>query len=133
MRALKIVCLLFSLLSVASVLTGVRAVNVTTSWGLNITKQPGVGALLWSVFNALLYASAAYGIQKRLPVVWKLGWVVLVVSSLEFMIRAMGSATKVPGSWVLCIGILVGAVAVTVYWGAWWNRQMGYFRKVGPD
>jgi hypothetical protein len=32
--------------------------------------------MFWSLFYALLYASAAYGIQRRVPVVWKLGWAV---------------------------------------------------------
>jgi hypothetical protein len=109
-----------------------RAVHWSTSGGLNITKQPGVGALVWSVLNALLYASAAYGIHRRLPVVWKLGWVVLIVSCLEFMIRGITSALTLPGGWAACIGIVVGGIFVTAYWGARWNRQRDYFQVLAP-
>jgi hypothetical protein len=132
MRALKIICILFCLLSLASALTGMSAVHWSTSGGLHVRKQGGVGALLWSVFNALLYASAAYGIHRRVPVVWKVGWAVLIASSLEFMIRGIGSALTLPGGWVACIGIVVGGIFVTVYWGAWWNRQRDYFQVLAP-
>jgi hypothetical protein len=128
MHNLKIVCVLFCVLSLASALTGIRAIHWSTSGGLEITKQIGIGVTLWAVFNALLYASAAYGIHRRIPVVWKLGWGVLIFSCLEFMLRAMSSALTLPEGWAACIGIVVGAIAVTVYWGRWWNRQRDYFR-----
>ena len=132
MRTLKVICLVFCLLSLASALTGIRAVHWSTSGGLNITKQRGVDVFLWSVLNALLYASAAYGIHRRVPVVWKYGWAVLIVSCLEFMIRGIDSARTLPGGWAACIGIVVGGIFVTVYWGAWWNRQRDYFQVLAP-
>ena len=128
MRILKIVCVLFCILSLVSALTGIRAIRWSTSGGLNITKQTGVGVALWAVFNTLLFASAAYGIHRRIPVAWKLGWAVLILCCLEFMIRAISSALTLPDGWAACIGIAVGAMVVTVYWGRWWNRQRDYFR-----
>jgi hypothetical protein len=132
MRALKIFCIVFCLLSVTSAFTGIRAIHWSTLDGLNITKQTGLGFTLWSVFNALLFASAAYGLHQRAPVVWKLGWAVLIISSIQFMIRAMSSAMALPGGWVACVGIVFGGVVVTLYWGAWWNRQREYFHAVSP-
>jgi len=131
MRALKVFCILFCLVSVASALTGIRAVHWSTSGGLDITKQTGVGATLWSVFLALVYAGVAYGIHRRVPVVWKLGWAVLIVSSLEFTVGGIASALTLPDGWVACVGILVAGIAITLYWGAWWNRQKDYFHSVG--
>jgi len=90
MRNLKIVCILFCLLSLASALTGIRAIYWSTSGGLDITKQTGVAATLWSLFVALLFAGAAYDIHRRVPVVWELGWAVLIISSLEFMVGGIG-------------------------------------------
>ena len=130
MRTLKIVCVLLCVLSLASALTGIRAIRWSTFGGLDIAKQTGVGATLWALLNALLFASAAYGIHRRIPAVWKLGWAVLIFSCLEFMIRAIGSALILPEGWAACIGIVVGATVVTVYWGRWWNRQRDYFRVV---
>jgi hypothetical protein len=115
----------------AFALTGTRGINWSHG-GLHITKQAGIGVMLWLVFDALLYASMAYGIQRRVPVVWKLGWAVLIVSSLQFMIQGIATALFLPDGWAACIGIVVGGIAVTVYWGAWWKRQRSYFDAVVP-
>jgi hypothetical protein len=72
MRTLKAICIVFCLLSVVSVLTGIRSFHWSTSDGLNITRQGGLINTLWSVFSSLLYATAAYAIHRRIPVVWKL-------------------------------------------------------------
>jgi hypothetical protein len=131
MRTLKIVCVFFCLFSLASALTGTRAIDWSYG-GLHITKQAGIGVMLWSVFNALLYASAAYGIQRRVPVVWKLGWAVLIISSLQFVIGGVSSALRQSGGQIGAAGVLVGGVLVTVYWGRWWNRKRDYFHIVAP-
>lgn len=130
MRTLKAICILFFLLSVVSALTGIRTFHWSTSDGLNITRQGGLGNTLWSVFSSLLYASTAYGIHRRIPVVWKLGWAVLIVSFLEFTIGGVSSVLRQPGGWIGAAGILVGGVLVAVYWGRWWNRQRDYFHIV---
>jgi hypothetical protein len=127
MRILKIMCIFFCLLFLAGALTGTHAIHWSTSGGLNVWKEAGVGPVLWSVSLALLYAYAAYGIHRKLPAVWKLGWVVFVFSALEFMIRATSSAVTQAGGWVACIGIIVGGIGIAFYWGVWWNRQRNYF------
>jgi len=132
MRTLKAICIVFCLLSVVSALTGIRSFHWSTSDGLNITRQGGLINTLWSVFSSLLYATAAYAIHRRIPVVWKLGWVVLIVSFLEFTIGGVSSVLRQPGRWIGAAGILVGGVLVAVYWGRWWNRQRGYFHIVAP-
>jgi hypothetical protein len=89
--------------------------------------------MFWSLFYALLYASAAYGIQRSVPVVWKLGWAVLIISSLQFMIGGLSSVLRQPGAWIGAAGILVGGALISVYWGRWWNRQRDYFHTVAPQ
>jgi hypothetical protein len=133
MRSLKAICILFCLLSVVSALTGIRTFHWSTSDGLNITRQGGLVNTLWSVFSSLLYATAAYGIHRRIPVIWKLGWAVLIVSFLEFTIGGVSSILRQPGGRIGAAGILVGGVLVAVYWGRWWNRQRGYFHIVAPE
>lgn len=132
MRTLKAICILWCLLSVVSALTGIRTFHWSTSDGLNITRQGGLGNTLLSVFSSLVYASAAYGIHRRIPVVWKLGWAVLIVSFLEATIGGVSSVLRQPGGWIGAAGILVGGVLVAVYWGRWWNRQRDYFHIVPP-
>jgi hypothetical protein len=132
MRTLKIACAFFAFLSLAATLTGTRAISWSFG-GLHITKHAGIGVMFGSLFNALLYASAAYGIQRRVPVVWKLGWAVLIISSLQFMIGGLSSVLRQPGAWIGAAGILVGGALVSVYWGRWWNRQRDYFHTVAPQ
>jgi len=115
MRTLKIACVFCAFL-LAATLTGTRGINWSYG-GLHITKHAGIGVMLWSLFNALLYASAAYGIQRRVPVVWKLGWAVLVISSLQFMIGGLSSVLRQPGGWIGAAGILVVGALVSVCWG----------------
>jgi hypothetical protein len=133
MRTLKAICILFCLLSVVAAFTGIRTFHWSTSDGLNITRQGGLVYILWAVFSSLLYASAAYGIHRRIPVVWKLGWAVLIVSFLEFTTGGVYSVLRQPGGWIGAAGILVGGVLVAVYWGRWWKRQRGYFRIVAKE
>lgn len=127
MRSLIAVCIFFCLLSVVSALTGIRTFHWSTSDGPHITRQNGLGNTLWSIFSALLYASAAYGVHRRAPVVWKLGWAVLIMTFLEFTIGGVSSVLRQPGGWIGAAGILIGGVLVAVYWGTWWKRQRDYF------
>lgn len=88
MRILKVICILFCLMSVVSAITGVQsvhssmratpgaAVRVTTI----VTRGSGTAARLWAIFMALVFAVAAYGIHKKASLVWSLGWVVLALS-----------------------------------------------------
>jgi hypothetical protein len=130
MRTLKAICILFCLLSLVSAVTGIRTFHWSTSDGLNITRQGGLVHTLWSVFSSLLYASAAYGIHRRIPIVWKLGWAALIVSFLEFATGGVSSVLRQPGGWIGAAGILVGGALVAGYWGRWWNRQKDYFHNV---
>jgi hypothetical protein len=117
---------------VVSALTGIRTFHWSTSDGLNITRQGGLANTLCSFFSSLLYAIAAYGVHRRIPFVWKLGWAVLIVSFLEFTIGGVSYVLRQPGGRIGAAGIIVGGVLVAVYWGRWWNRQRDYFHIVAP-
>ena len=135
MRLLKAVCILFCLLSVASSVTGIRTVRWSTAAGLTITKQSGIGIAVSSLVVALVYAIAAYGIHRRAPIVWNLGWVALVICFLSFSISALSSSLRLPrpDCWIASTAIVVVGAAVTAYWGAWWKRQKGYFNNVRAE
>src|ERR1700730_5797284 len=132
MDRLKIICALFCLMCVASAITGVQAVHLSThnsSSDASITMHSGYGRV-WSLVSALIYAGAFYGIQKRAPIGWKLGWCALIVSFLQFSIGALSFSLKLPqpARWILSTAILVTGAGVTAYWGIWWKRQKSYFR-----
>jgi hypothetical protein len=112
-RTLKFMCLAFCVLSVLFIIAGrvpIRDVPIELAYaGLN---------------------AAFYGIQKRAPIVWKVGWIVLAFGLLDFFIQALSSIRRIPGAshpWVFRTFILVIGILVGLYWGFWWRRQRPYF------
>jgi hypothetical protein len=130
MRTLKIVCLLFCLLSVASIIAGGHAVR-PAPFGTPVTGHGSVG-MIWSFVNAVVFAGTFYGIHTRAPITWKLGWGVIVVGLLEFLYEALSSTMKLPETahpWIASAAVLIGGAAVALYWGLWWKRQKPYFAR----
>jgi hypothetical protein len=143
MRMLKWICILFCLLSLVGAFSDIHGVywsyrgvpgSPAARSTLVVTKENGFGAALASIFGALFFAGAAYGIQRRAPIVWKLGWGVLGINFLAFVIRGLSIVTKSPQPerWIFSAAILLGAAGVTAYWGVWWKRQKPYFDAVPP-
>jgi hypothetical protein len=113
-RILKFTCLVVCVLSVSFIIAGrvpIRDVPVELAY-------------------ASLYAAAFYGIQKRAPIVWKAGRIVLCFGVLDFFIETLPFTRKMPEAshpWVVRALILVGGTLVGLYWGFWWRRQKSYF------
>ena len=137
MRILKIICILFCLLSLASALTGLQSSHVSVSAGKSVKTSASivitksVSFRIYAFSQAVLWAAAAYGIHKKIPITWKLGWVVLVTSSLEATVSALSYSLRLPfpDYWIASSAIVIGFCAVTVYWGFWWKRQRNYFES----
>jgi hypothetical protein len=57
------------------------------------------------------------------------GWVILVVSPLHALVRALSFSLKLPlpDRWIASSAIVIGFCAVAVFWSLWWNRQRNYF------
>jgi len=125
MRTLKIVCILFCLWSVVSIFTG-SIFTFSSPSGQIEMRHYGSGTF-YSVANALMFALAYYGIHRRAPIVWKLGWGFLAILYLEFLIQALSSSVKQPQGWIASIAIAIGSLLVALYWGFWWKRQRSFF------
>ncbi len=114
MRILKFMCLVFCVLSVLFIIAGrvpIRDVPIELAY-------------------ASLNAAAFYGIQKRAPIVWKVGWIVLAFGLLDFFIEALSFTRRMPEAshpWVFRTFILVSGTLVGLYWSFWWRRQKSYF------
>ncbi len=128
MNKLKIMCLVFCVLPLASMLPH----------GHIVTPAPlasGVAAhgplhALWFGINFIFFAGAYYGIQKRAPVMWRVGWGLIVFGVSEFLILALSATVKFPATdhpWIASFAVVVGATVVASYWGFWWMRQKSYF------
>jgi hypothetical protein len=127
MRVLQVFCAFLCLLSVLSAVTGIQSISVADR--VVIAKHGGFGRI-YSLFVAGVFAAAVYGIRRRAPIVWKLGWVLLAASFVSFVVSALPGALRQPppGCWIVAAFILIGGLVVTVYWGWWWKRQRDYFR-----
>ncbi len=127
MRVFQAVCALLCLLSVFSAATGIQSVSITDH--VAIVKQNDLGRA-YALVSAAVLALAVYGIQKRAPVTWKLGWVVLAASFASFLLTALPGTTRLllPGRWIASAFILVGTAFVSIFWGLWWKLQRDYFR-----
>lgn len=132
MKSLKYLCLFASLLAIAAALTGIQAISIrpsgTTIWHYNTYGR------IWAFAIAVVFATFAYGIHIRARIMWKVGFILLALGYINFVVGAVTAtyhATVVPSipSFWLPAGliVLVGA-AVTIYWGLWWKRQHAYFR-----
>jgi hypothetical protein len=126
MRVLRIVCLFACVWSVASGLAG-----------LAVSRQGSFGTI-FSFASAFVCAAGFYGIQKRAPITWVLGWAVIAACFSAFLFLALPAAIKVPKAdhpWIATAGVLLGTAAVALYWSFWWKRQKPYFeprpRKTG--
>ena len=112
MRILKPFCLLACVMSVIAVFRARDRFDVV--WG-------GIGIIVWPI--------ALYGIHKRVPVTWKLGFAWIAFGSLAFLSRSL-SLVGLPGNLdrrIFVPFVVVSTIIVTVYWGRWWYRQKGYF------
>jgi hypothetical protein len=136
MRILKVICVLFCLFSLISAITGIQSVNASVSVGesahtssAKMVVAQNNSFIAYSFLAALLYAAAFYGIQKRKPLTWKLGWVVIIASFLRFITSVLLHSLKLPqpDCWIVSTaGVLIGS-AVAIFWGVWWKRQKSYF------
>jgi hypothetical protein len=113
MRVLQAICVLFCLLCILSAVTGIQSIIVADR--VAITRHSDLGRL-YAILTAALCAAAVYGIHRRAPIVWKLGWVVLAASFLSFVVMATPDALRQPppGCWIISCFIVIGGAVVSI-------------------
>ena len=87
---------------------------------------------LRALVSLAFFASAFYGIHRRVPLTWKLGWGVIVGGYLWFIVSVLSTTLKMPqpDRWIASCSIVIGTLLVVLYWGYWWWRQKQYFGKI---
>jgi hypothetical protein len=131
MTKLKSLCLFLGLAYLAVALSGINAVSGTRS-GMTVSHLNAFGRI-WAVAVALILATFAYGLHRRMPIVWKAGFILLALGYIDAAVQAVtatyraADAVSFSSFWLpSALVVLVGG-AVTIYWGLWWKRQRSYF------
>ena len=91
----------------------------------------GTFSMVSSIIDTAVLGFAFYGIHRRVPLMWKLGFAIIVGLGAQFLIQSLiiwssilGSATNARTQ----SGFLtLATLAVTTYWLFWWKRQKPYF------
>jgi hypothetical protein len=126
MRVLMSLLLLGCVLSIVSAITGIQAFEADSHTGTVVTYWPGSWRWL-----ALIYAAicgvAFYGIYRRYPIVWKIGFALLCFSAADFIFEAWWMLLPQPQGWVGAVAVTLFLPLVALYWGRWWWRQKPYF------
>jgi hypothetical protein len=134
MGVLKAVCILFCVLPLALIgesffPSQLSHAGIVLTRGVNSPTRIAI-----DLIESLFWASAFYGIKRKAPIVWKLGWGVLAAGFLEFVIAALSSTRKLPpydSPLIASISVMVVGCAVLSYWAIWWKRQKSYFSGKG--
>ena len=131
MRLLMALLLLGAALGVVSAITGIQSMHTEPNRTV-ITYWHG-----WDRLFALGYASllalAFYGIYRRYPFVWRLGFVVLYLSAADSIFQVWWSFWPQPYGWVGAAVATVVIPLIALYWISWWRRQRPYFLGYGDE
>jgi len=126
MRVLMALLLLGCVVCIFSAITGVQAFEASSRTGTLITYWQGSWRWLAVVYGAI-FAVAFYGIYRRFPIAWKLGWVLLIASAVDFIVESWLALIHEPDGWFFAVVATLLVIGVALYWGVWWRKQKHYF------
>jgi hypothetical protein len=134
MNIIKCLLFVFCLSCLAAATTGISIRVVGDD--AEIIKQ-SINYRLYNFALFLVFATCLYGIQKKVLIVWKLGWLVLFGSFIDFEFFVVSDLIKHQKAnpsplmvfWVFIIFTVVTSTAAVVYWSLWWERQKHHFIK----
>lgn len=130
-RALQWILVFGCIAELLSALTGVQSYSYNSATGSQIGHYSGKWEYLWSVAIALICGLGAWGIHRRAPITWALGWSVLVLSAIWTLVEVAANLLSQPYGWLGILGAVAGVILVVCYWGIWWQRHREYFSAQG--
>jgi len=132
MRVLMMLLAVLCLLCIVSAITGIQAFELSAIQSGSRTSSVVTyweGAWRWfALVYAAFFAVAFYGVYRRFPLAWKVGWVVLVASTAGFIVQVWLTEVQPPdAAYAGRILATLAGIAVGIYWGFWWYNQKRYF------
>jgi hypothetical protein len=84
--------------------------------------------------NGIFLCLVAYGVWKRLHLVWKLGFALFALSAVDFVFNVLCDSKAFPRAsgesfLVFVIPASVAATAVGAFWTVWWYKKRDYFTE----
>jgi len=125
MRTLMALLIFAVVLSVVSAITGIQSFRADQS-GTVIWYWHGYGRF-YALPYAVAFGVAFYGVYRRHPITWRLGWVVLFLSCAQGVFTVWSSTRSQPDAGVIFVLSAFAGLAVALFWGNWWRRQRLYF------
>ena len=127
MQTLKVVCLFFCVMGIASAISGIAAISFTPGH-TEIARHDWSGRVI-AFGLAGFFLLAWYGIHKRHFATWWFGWLIFFGLLGDFLYETLPFAFGLPGAqrWVLLGGIVLAVTLVFGCWAFWWKRQKAYF------
>jgi uncharacterized membrane protein YfcA len=131
MRVLQWFLIVGCIAGIVLAITGVQSFSYDSASGSQVSYYTTVWQRIWGIATAVVCGLGAWGIYRRAAIVWRLGWVALIVNAILFVVAAAIMLLPQQYGWVGVIGVAVGAILVVAYWGTWWHRHREYFSPEG--
>src|SRR5207245_9703378 len=112
--------ILGGLTCLVAAVTGIQTVEAGSRTGTVISYHHGY-VRLYAVAAAVFFAVAFYGVYRRFPIVWKLGWIFLVAGTADFIVEAWVGLIHRGYGWVGVLVATLGGLAVLVVWCICWQ------------
>lgn len=126
---------LLFVLGLAEILLGLIGIHLVHS-PLSSVDRPDRATRAESIFIGLLFGASLYGLQRRLVLVWKFGWVILVAIFSVLLIGTLRSILETTSGsastrWILSSTAMIAYSLGAVWAGRFWHGQKTYFSRKG--
>jgi hypothetical protein len=98
-----------------------------------IVLPGGTFGIVSSIIDTAVFGCAIYGIHRRAPLMWKLGFAIIIGLGAQFLIQSLiiwSSIGRAATARLESGFLTIATLAVTMYWLIWWKRQRPYFIAV---
>jgi hypothetical protein len=133
MKAFKTICVLFGFLSLTSAFRAGWEIYLTAH---TLAMQNAILETIWTLVFFVFWVAALYGVRKKKLIAWKVGWGLIAADLVALPAWAMSATSRIPRTddpRVAAAALVVGGVAVVLYWGVWWKKQKSHFVRSTTD
>lgn len=121
----------FCALSVLEILVGlIPGIHLPFNLGVHHDRATSIKAIA----VGLSFGATLYGLQRRLVLAWKIGWVILAAILSSFLITALSSifqTTLGPARWIGSTAVVIATFIGAAVGSRFWSSQKQFFSRKG--